>query len=30
MLDKPHSHAKSMLDVPVAQRMPREIADGVF
>src|ERR1700748_1752300 len=30
MLDKPHSHANSMLDVPVAQRMPREIAPGVF
>ena len=30
MLDKPHSHAKSMLDTPVAERMPREIAPGVF
>ena len=30
MLDKPHAHAKSMLDVPVANRMPREIAPGVF
>src|ERR1051325_7249088 len=28
MLDKPN--AKSMLDTPVAQRMPREIAPGVF
>ncbi len=28
MLDKPQS--KSMLDTPVAQRMPREIAPGVF
>src|SRR6201992_268767 len=28
MLDKPQ--AKSMLDTPVAERMPREIADGVF
>ena len=28
MLDKPHSHLKSMLDTPVAQRMPREIAPG--
>ena len=30
MLDKPHSHIKSMLDTPVAERMPREIAPGVF
>src|SRR4029078_11082941 len=32
MLDKPHahSHAKSMLDTPVAQRMPREIARVLF
>src|SRR5262249_4502877 len=32
MLDKPRSHsdANGMLDVPVAQRMPREIAPGVF
>src|ERR1051326_8303967 len=28
MLDKPQM--KSMLDTPVAQRMPREIAPGVF
>ena len=28
MLDTPH--AKSMLDTPVAKRMPREIAPGVF
>src|ERR1700732_5199511 len=28
MLDKPQK--KRMLDVPVAQRMPREIAPGVF
>ena len=28
MLDKPQT--KSMLDTPVAQRMPREIAPGVF
>src|ERR1043165_6681637 len=30
VLDKPHSHSKTMLDTPVAQRMPREIAPGVF
>ena len=30
MLDKPHANAKSMLDTPVANRMPREIAPGVF
>ena len=30
MLDKPHGQSKSMLDTPVAQRMPREIAPGVF
>ena len=28
MLDMPHT--KSMLDTPVADRMPREIAPGVF
>ena len=30
MLDTPRTNAKSMLDVPVPQRMPREIAPGVF
>src|SRR5215467_4944581 len=32
MLDKRRSHSdpNGMLDVPVAQRMPREIAPGVF
>src|SRR4051812_49746776 len=30
MLDKPHVHAKSMIDTPVGERMPREIAPGVF
>ena len=28
MLDKPQT--KTMLDTPVAERMPREIAPGVF